>query len=76
MIDKIVLGDAGLKIPYWKSSTRTEKIIEIYNRWTTEITEFIASEHGRYLVSRFKGSYPDAEITEMKMTDLVLWKIR
>lgn len=33
-------------------------------------------ENGKYLVQRFRETYPDANVTEIKMLDLVLWQTR
>ena len=39
-------------------------------------SEYLVTDAGRYLVTRFNGYYPEATLTEVKMLDLVLWQTR
>jgi hypothetical protein len=38
--------------------------------------EFLSMQKGKYLAGRFRETYPDADVTEIKMLDLVLWQTR
>ena len=40
------------------------------------MNEFLKSKLGKYLVKEFKEKFPNYNITEIKMVDLVLWQIR
>lgn len=45
-------------------------------RLVTGFDDFLTTDTGRYLVTRFRDEYPDANVTEVKMLDLVLWQTR
>jgi hypothetical protein len=50
--------------------------VELHGRLLASFNEFLTTEAGRYLVGRFRAAYPEAQVTEMKMLDLVLWQTR
>lgn len=76
VLDKFVLENVGLKLPYQKAKNRVNKIVDIYNELNKILTEFQNTTNGQYLISRFKQEYPHYSINETKMVDLVLWQIR
>jgi len=79
VLDDIVLGHLGLKLPYWKSPRRFERVIEVYEDLTKRIAHYIASNEGRRTISQFRAfneSYAKADITDAKIIDLVLWQWR
>ena len=76
IIDRFVLDNVGLKLPYQASKNRIPKIINIYLELERIYETFLISSNGRYLVEAFKKKYPNTQITELKMVDLVLWQTR
>jgi hypothetical protein len=76
VIDSVVLRNLNLRLPASGSRQRIARIQEIHSRLVTCFKEFLTTEMGRYLVERFRDEYPAANITEIKMLDLVLWQTR
>ena len=76
VIDSVVLENLGLKQPPSYASDRFEQLCILYKTLALRLEEILDSESGKYLVSRFTQAYPDAEVTSIKMLDLVLWQIR
>ena len=76
IIDKFVLLNTGLKIPYNNTKNREVKINEIYEILNQYIKNFKESEEGIYLINKFKNYFPDFRISTTKMIDLVLWQTR
>ena len=76
VIDSWVLENVGLKLPAAHDPNRFLGICDVYASLELEFKTFLASELGRYLVAQFQGHYPDADVTEVKMLDLVLWQTR
>ena len=76
VIDKFVLQNCGLRLPCSGANDRMLKIVNVYNTLTSQLNQILSSDIGGYLVSRFAREYPDAQITRIKMLDLVLWQIR
>ena len=76
VIDSVVLGNLGLRLPPQTSPGRAAGIEAVHRALADEFDAFLESEPGRRLVDRFRRTYPEAEITETKMLDLVLWQTR
>lgn len=76
VIDSVVLRNVGLKLPYAASQNRLAGIGLVYSELTAHFREFLATDSGRYLVKEFSQKYPDANVTQEKMLDLVLWQTR
>lgn len=76
VIDSVVLKNLGLKLPAHGSPNRAERTAHLHRTLVTFFSEFLPTENGRYLVRRFREAYPDADITETKMLDFVLWKTK
>lgn len=76
VIDKFVLKNVGLKLPYATAKNRKVKIIEVYDNLIKEFQAFLKTEMGEYLVKRFTENFPWANITQTKIVDLVLWQTR
>lgn len=76
VIDSIVLKNLNTKLPYQSDPNRFDTICSLYEEINRCYTEYLQSEQGRYLVSQFRKIYPDADITEIKMLDLILWQVR
>lgn len=76
VVDKFVLENSNLKLPYASAKNREAKIIFKYNQLQDKFTEFLNTENGNYLIKKFRKNFPDSDITEIKMVDLVLWQSR
>ena len=57
VIDKFVLENAGLKLPYSSAKDRESKIILVYGQLESKFQHFLNTENGKYLVKQF-GSSP------------------
>ncbi len=76
VIDKFVLGNFGLCLPYYNSSNRETKTIEVYDRLCKDYDVLTGSSQGLMIREKFSLRFPWAEITDIKKIDLVLWQIR
>lgn len=76
VIDKFVLKNADLKLPYPSAKDREDKILSVYDQLQSKFEDFLNIENGKYLVTQFKSKFPEQKITKMKMADLVLWQVR
>ncbi len=76
VIDKFVLKNVGLRLPYATAKNKKAKIIEIYEKLEKIFPAFLNTENGLYLVKRFSEKFPYVSITQTKMVDLVLWQTR
>lgn len=76
VIDEFVLKNSGLKLPYSKAKNREARIVALHGKLLTKLLEFLNKENGKYLVEEFKAKFPSAQITQIKMLDLVLWQTR
>ena len=76
VIDSIVLQNLGVRLPAYGSDGRRSRIVELHGRLLSGLTTFLKTDVGRYLVKRFRATYPEADVTEIKMLDLVLWQTR
>jgi len=76
VVDSIVLQNLGLKLP---SPTCDDWLLlteRLHGKLSGILDRFLLTDDGRYLVQVFRGAYPDADITEIKMLDLALWQTR
>jgi hypothetical protein len=76
VIDSVVLRNLKLRLPPSASSHRGTRIADLHSKLVTSFNQFLMMERGRHLVRRFREEYPTANITEIKMVDLVLWQTR
>lgn len=76
VIDSIVLRNLNLSLSAFRSSQRPARIAELHCTLVSCFRDFLATDNGQHIVDRFRASYPDAQITEVKMLDLVLWQTR
>lgn len=76
VIDSIVLKNLNTKLPYQSDPNRFESICSLHEEINRCYADYLQSEQGRYLVNQFRKTYPHADITEVKMLDLVLWQAR
>ena len=76
VIDKFVLNNLQLKLPYAYAKKREKRICDVYQKVCRMFDDYLKTDSAKYLVAEFKGKYPWADITEVKMVDLVLWQTR
>jgi hypothetical protein len=76
VIDSVVLRNLGLRLPPAGAANRLSLIEALHNELATRFSEYLKTPDGRYLVDKFRKTYPSANITEVKMLDLVLWQTR
>ena len=76
VIDSWVLKNVGLKLPAAYAPNRFSGICDVYASLELDVKRFLTSQLGSFLVLHFREHYPDADITEVKMLDLVLWQMR
>jgi hypothetical protein len=76
VIDSLVLRNLGLRLPSSKSTRRLAEVEALHRTLEARFSEFLTTSTGRYLVERFRETYPAATMTEIKMLDLVLWQTR
>jgi hypothetical protein len=76
VIDSVVLRNLKLRLPPPTSRHRSARIEQLHADLLSEFRRFLATDDGRYLVSKFRAAYPGQAISEIKMLDLVLWQTR
>lgn len=76
VIDSKVLQNLKLRLPAYGSKARGQRIKELHRRLVSDFSAFLKTKPGRHLVRSFRRTYPWADITEVKMLDLVLWRTR
>ena len=76
VIDSIVLRNLGVRLPAYGSDGRRSRIVELHGQLLASLNGFLKTDVGRYLVKRFRATYPEADVTEIKMLDFVLWQTR
>ena len=76
VIDRYVLENVGLKMPYYSSKNRFGKLLEIYDKLCAWYENVLRSDEGVSVIDMFDDMYGDQGITDLKKIDLVLWQIR
>lgn len=77
VIDRFVLANMDLRLPYPHEDNRERKIIAVYNELVTRFSELMNTPSIKVLYSRFDQYYPhNINISNLKKVDLVLWQLR
>jgi hypothetical protein len=76
VIDSVVLGHLGLRLPPWGAPDRIEKATDVYRSLTDALAEYISSAAGKRAIAAFRAAYRDTQITDVKIIDLFLWQTR
>jgi len=77
VIDAFVLKNLGLPLPRpGPIEVRLARIVALHDRIRQIFADYLDSDIGRHLVARFEESYPDRQVTRVKMLDLLLWQAR
>lgn len=76
VVDKYVLSNFGLRLPYHHAANRETRIVEVYARLCRRYADLMRAPIARVIYRRFAEAYPWAGITDLKKIDLVLWQVR
>lgn len=77
VIDRFVLGNFGLKLPYWQSTDRESRVIKVCEDLRVAYDRLMMTEIGKMVEELFDRRYPEAaSIPTIKKLDLVLWQSR
>lgn len=76
IIDSIVLKHFKLRLPPSGSLDRIARISQIYDTIRKSYHVYLQTKEGKYLVERFKSTYPHASISKVKMLDFIIWQKR
>jgi hypothetical protein len=72
-----VLKNVGLRLSRAGSvEARIAGIVQLHDRISRMSFSYLNSDVGQRLVTRFEESYPNRNVTAVKMLDLVLWQVR
>lgn len=74
--DSIVLQSLGLKKPAQNAHDRLEQTIRLYEQLEAWYGTFLKTEEAKKMLEMFRSRYPNAQITEVKKIDLILWRMR
>jgi len=73
---KRVLKNLELKEPSRNSKERVEESIRFYDEICDSYKAILKSDDAKKWIDLFDKKYPDADISEVKKIDLILWQIR
>lgn len=76
VVDRVVLENFGLSLPYGYVADRERKILQMYSELNARYEALLASHLGLLIRSKFTAKHPHADITDLKKVDLVLWQHR
>lgn len=76
VIDKFVLKNFGLRLPYTYAPGRERKTVAIYDKLCSRYEALLHSPTGRLICARFSERFPQSDIEDLKKIDLVLWQHR
>lgn len=76
VIDRFVLANMDLRLPYPYEDNREGKMIAIYNELVFRFDELMRTPVVKLLYCRFDQYYPHINISNLKKVDLVLWQLR
>ena len=76
VIDSVVLGNLGLKLRLAGDiHQRVAETIKLHADLAQTFSSYLNSKGGHLFVQRFHDVFPAAELTEVKMLDLVPWQL-
>lgn len=70
--DKHVLENLGLQPPKYSEKNRFEKVVALYN----SICNWYQTQEAKSMIPIFEKFFPDANISNTKKIDLILWQTR
>ncbi len=75
-LDKYVLKNLGLKIPYFNAENRMDKCIILYHDVNSKIKLMVNDSRFNELKLSFQKRFPEFNFTDIKIMDLYLWQYR
>jgi hypothetical protein len=76
VIDAIVLKNLNMRLPPSGASDRLAGICKIHQSLQSSLDAILQSENGGHLIRKFREKYWPADITDIKVIDLILWQTR
>ncbi len=76
VVDKFVLKNFGLRLPYHYVTNREAKTIQVYDELCLKYQDLMGRPIASMICEKFVEMYPWANITDLKKVDLVLWQNR
>lgn len=76
IIDKYVLKNLDMKLPFTYDRNRISKIIDIYLTVEMKMLELCQSTVGQETIALFDFKFPQNTISAIKKLDFVFWKMR
>ena len=76
VIDSLVLGNVGLRLPTSQSRRRLERVVQVHQELADWYRAALASEAGKHALKAFDLAYPGTDLTDLKKLDLIIWQIR
>lgn len=70
--DKFVLQNLGLRTPYYYEKDRLQKTVQLYH----SICDWYKSGEAAEKLAEFDAIFPDADISDVKKIDFILWATR
>ncbi|MBQ0065350.1 MAG: hypothetical protein KBT48_06265 [Firmicutes bacterium] len=77
ILDRFVLQNLNLKLPYPESKNRIEKTISIYNEIQKWYEEYLETDNAKECIALFDKIFPDYKwVSDVKKIDFYLWSMR
>lgn len=76
VIDKFILDNFNLHLPYQYEENRVSKTVEIYDQLCSKYDELMGCSVARIICEKFTKTYPWAATTDLKKVDFILWQTR
>lgn len=76
VIDRFVLDNFGLRLPYAYTRQRHEGILKVHAELCRRYAALSRSDVGRLMCAKVEARYPGSGISDTKKIDLVLWQHR
>lgn len=76
VIDRFVLENLGMRLPYSYDVQRGRKILQVYADLGSRYEALLQSDVGRLICAKVEARYPGTGISDIKRVDLVLWQHR
>lgn len=64
----------GYKLPYTYVKNRDVLCVRQYESYKAAFLDYVSSPEGKMLIDLFTSRFPDADISEVKKVDFILWK--
>jgi hypothetical protein len=75
VLDSVVLKNLGLKLPV-SPKNKFQSVVNVYSQLENQLNELLTSSSGQKAISMFRLKFPNAQVTDIKILDLILWQSR